>query len=281
MDIIFHTMNSYNLSRRLWDFAFENPEKIKPTHISLYFFAVEHCNRLGWKKKFGLPAAMCLEAIGIKSYSVYKKTFDDLVNWGFIEVIQYSKNQYSSNIIALKENDKALDKAFDKALIKHGTKQVQSTEQSTEQSIDSIDKQIYNITNIQINKLTNKDFLDLINLKEFKKRLKENNFEISETTKQELNYSNIKPELWIEWIEFKKSQFKESYKNIKTEQTALNQLIKISNNDNKTATEIINKSITGLYKGLFPLQLNNNQKKDHSPTKWEDIKDNPDRMSFK
>lgn len=139
-------MDIYKLYRNFWDYAFNNPEKIKPNHVAIYSFAIEHCNRLGWKQKFGFPTSMVLEATGIKSYSVYKKTFDDLVEYGFINVIEYSKNQYSSNIIALKENNKANDKALNKALTKHMSKHLQSTRQST----DSIDKQIYNNTNIQV-----------------------------------------------------------------------------------------------------------------------------------
>ncbi len=117
-------LDYYTLMRNFWDFAFENPEVIKPNHCALYAFTVEHCNRLGWKQKFGLPASMVLDAIGIKSYSVYKKTFDDLVDFGFIEVIQYSKNQHSSNVVALKENCKANYKAYDKANTKHVAKQL-------------------------------------------------------------------------------------------------------------------------------------------------------------
>lgn len=147
-------MDGYSLSREFWDFAFENPEKVKPTHIAIYFFAVEHCNRLGWKVKFGLPTAMVLDAIGIKSYSVYKKCFDDLAEWQFFEVLEYSKNQYSANIIALKENckahSKATNKALDKAMVKHVSKQVKSTCQSN----DSIDKHINLITNKQNNNET-------------------------------------------------------------------------------------------------------------------------------
>src|SRR5574344_323675 len=111
-------LNGYKLSRFFWDFAFENPSKIKPIHCAIYFFSIEHCNRLGWKKEFGLPTSLVIEAIGVKSYSVYKKAFDDLVKYNFFDVIQYSKNQYSSNIIALKENYKAHYKANDKALDK-------------------------------------------------------------------------------------------------------------------------------------------------------------------
>ncbi|MHA7829458.1 MAG: hypothetical protein ACX93O_00060 [Flagellimonas sp.] len=87
---------------------------------------------MGWKKKFGLPSAMTMEVIGIKSYNTYKKTFEDLVEWGFFEVVERSKNQYTANIIALSKIDKAPDKANAKHLIKQ--------DQSTEQSNDSIIK---------------------------------------------------------------------------------------------------------------------------------------------
>ena len=136
-------MDIYSLSRTFWDFSFNNPDKVRPNHAALYFFAIEHSNRLGWKEKFGLPSMMVMEAIGIKSMNTYIKTFNDLVEFGFIIVHQKSKNQYSSNVIALSKNENALsknEKALDKALIKHERKQLQS--------IDSIDIQD---TSIQIN----------------------------------------------------------------------------------------------------------------------------------
>lgn len=146
-------MNIYELSRSWFDFAFKNPHKIKPIHGIIFFFAIEHCNRLGWKSIFGFPTSMVLEATGIKSYSSYKKHFDELVGFGFIKVHEYSKNQYSSNIIELSLNVKAEVKALDKALVKHASKQHQSTSQSN----CSIDKQY---TSIQINNLYNEnDFL--------------------------------------------------------------------------------------------------------------------------
>ncbi len=121
-------MNSYELSRAWFDFCFENPEKINPNHTALYFFAIEHCNRMGWKEKFGFPMEMAKDAIGISNYRTYAKTFNDLVSWGFIMVHQKSKNQYSANIIAIVKNTKAKSKAstkaLDKAIQKHNQKQV-------------------------------------------------------------------------------------------------------------------------------------------------------------
>jgi len=139
-------LTSYELSRDWFNFCFENPDLVTPLHTALYFFAIEHCNRLAWKKKFGLPTTMAKEAIGVKSWHTYIKAFNDLCDWGFFKLYERSKNQYSSNIIALSKNDKAHDKALDKAMTNHASKQ----QQSTHQSIDSINKLINLITNNQI-----------------------------------------------------------------------------------------------------------------------------------
>ena len=165
-------MNSYELSRFFWDFAFENPSKIKPIHCAIYFFSIEHCNRLGWKKEFGLPTSMVIEAIGIKSYSVYKNAFDDLVEYNFFDVRQYSKNQYSSNIIALKDNTKANTKASAKAL----DKAMQMHVQKQRKSIVSINKHINNkpINNIPPNPQKGEgDFIPENNFLIYEKKEKE------------------------------------------------------------------------------------------------------------
>jgi hypothetical protein len=47
-----NNMDIFKLTRSYWDFSFSNPEKIKPIHTAIYFFAIEHCNRLAWKEKF-------------------------------------------------------------------------------------------------------------------------------------------------------------------------------------------------------------------------------------
>ena len=72
-----------------------------------------------------------MEAVGIKNWRTYSKALSELVDFGFIEMVEKSKNQYSSNIISLKsayvKNTKAKSKALDKALQKHSQKQSQST----------------------------------------------------------------------------------------------------------------------------------------------------------
>ena len=159
-------MNSYELSRNWFNWCFENPEKISPNHTAMYFFIIEHCNRLGWKEKFGLPMEMTKDAIGIKNYRTYSNTLNDLIEWGFITLIQKSKNQYSSNVIAIVKNTKANTKALDKAMQTHSQKQVES--------IVCIDKPDNNITIEQINNIFSFDeFWDLYDKKSDKKKCKE------------------------------------------------------------------------------------------------------------
>lgn len=223
-------MNSYELSRAFIDWAFENPDKIKPIHYGIYYFAIEHCNRLGWKDKFGLPSQMVMEAIGVKNWRTYSAGLNDLVEFGFIKMIEISKNQYSSNIIAIVKNTKAptkaTTKALDKALSTHSTKHSQSTV--------SIDKQSNNITIIQ----SNKDELEDLDFSLFD------------------NLSII--EYWRDWLIYKKEQFKDEYKSPKSNQIAINKLAKLCNGNSNKAKLIIEESISNLYKGLFELKTNNN-----------------------
>ena len=263
---LFFIMNIYDLSRNFFNFSFENPEKIKPNHIAIYFFAVEHCNRLGWKQKFGFPTSMVLEATGIKSYSVYKKTFDELVEYNFFTVIEYSKNQYSSNIIALKENYKSNIKALDKALIKHTSKHKQCTCQRT----DSINIQLYNITNLQCTNILSyvsdlksdliECFLNSIEVDDIKDFLEERK---KVAPKKERNEE--KPtmpddfiEIWEEWKEYRKAKRFKSYAGLKWEQMAVDKLLELSNKNPTIAKLILKQTYENSYQGFFPLKQNSN-----------------------
>lgn len=227
-------MNGYELSRKWFDFCFENPEKVKPIHTSLYFFAIEHCNRLGWKKKFGLPTEMTKDAIGVKSWHTYIKAFNDLIEWKFFQLIERSKNQYSSNIIALIINDKALDKALDKAMIKHSSKQ----RQSEHQSIDSIIKQL------------TKEQLTIKHITKLKKIVLENE-------RNELTFpfdSDKFKKAWNVWKNYKLKEHNFNYKSEISEQAALNKLTKLASGDEDKCYQIILQSLENGWKGFFKLE---------------------------
>ncbi len=129
-------LNGYKLSRQYWDFAFENPQKVSASHAGFYFWLIDLNNRLGWKEFFGLPTVHTMEALGISSYNTFRKILTDFEKWGFIRFIERSKNQFTSNIIALSYFDKALDKALDKAMTKHVTKHNDIYKQRNQETIN-------------------------------------------------------------------------------------------------------------------------------------------------
>lgn len=248
-------INGYDLSRAWFDFCFENPEKVTSNHTAIYFFAIEHCNRLGWKKKFGLPTSMVMEAVGIKSYNTYIKCFRDLVSWSFIKLIKKSQNQYSSNIIALSNFDKSLDKSLDKALIKHSTKQ----SESTVQSIDSIIKQLTK-NKEQVNKEQYKGLASLV--LEIKKMVFEEKKKVppkKENNDPVLPWDNPNFRAqWDHWKIYKAKEFGFKYKTIQSEQAALAKLRNMAENE-KAAIAIIHQSMAHGWKGFFEIKSNQNK----------------------
>ena len=120
----------YELSRQWFEFCFNNSDLINSNHSAIYFFAIELCNQLGWKDKFGFPSSMAKEATGIKSYKTYSKNLNDLVRWGFIKMVQKSQNQYTANIIGLVLITTASTTASTTALTTASLGQVPQHEQS-------------------------------------------------------------------------------------------------------------------------------------------------------
>jgi hypothetical protein len=112
-------MNSYQLTRKWFDFVGNNPDKVKPQHLAIYMLAIEHCNRLGWSKEFAFPSSYAMNYTGIATYKTYIKALNDLIEFGFIRMVKKTRNQFSSNIIALvfNENDfEKSSKAIDRAI---------------------------------------------------------------------------------------------------------------------------------------------------------------------
>lgn len=118
-------MNSYELSRPFWDWAFENPEKITPSHAGFMFWLIELNNRLGWKPRFSLPTFHTMEVLGIKSYKTYKSILNDLIAWGFVKLHQKAKNNHTANVIELVIFTKSPTKSLTNSLTNSSPSQVQ------------------------------------------------------------------------------------------------------------------------------------------------------------
>jgi hypothetical protein len=110
--------NGYDLSRRWFDFAFENAEA-KCQHTALFMWIIELNNRLGWKEQFGLPTHATMEGLHIGNKSTYINALRDLAKWNFIQIVSESKNQYASTVVSLCRSKKVTAQvtALDTALI--------------------------------------------------------------------------------------------------------------------------------------------------------------------
>lgn len=227
-----NSLNGYSLSRSWFDFAFENYDKVSPNHTAMIMWFVELNNRLGWPKSFASPASQTMTAIGIKSYNTYKKTFDELENWGFFKVITASKNQWNACVIALSKFDKAQYKALDKALAKHVTKHMKSTQQSTVQSTDSINKPINHKPNKpQTIKTYTKSLEEL-------KKIASDSFE-----KNNCNFGNDFKHVWLEILDQPKWR--------KKPQSAVDKSLKSLMKYNEDfAILLVESAISGNYQGV-------------------------------
>jgi len=209
-------MEGYKLSRDWFNFSFDNPEKIKPIHSAIFFFACEHCNRLWGKVKFWFPTSMVMEAIGVKKWQTYNNGLLDLVEWGFIQLIEKSKNQYSSCIISLKSATPKKNEALDIALVKHGKKQGnitgQSTVKSMGQSTGGIDKQetINNKQGIEVATKVANPLQDLMLLKIDKQKIITEYNSTDEFIKKEMM------DFYLYWSEKKPNWKKERWQMEKT-----------------------------------------------------------------
>lgn len=123
--------NGYELSRKWFDFAFENTERVTSSHTALYLFLCEINNRLGWSESFQITAGECMAGMSCKSYNTYKKCLDNLIEFGFVKLIRKSMNQYQCNIIGLSNFDNTQYKSLAKALMNHLTDHLPITEQIT------------------------------------------------------------------------------------------------------------------------------------------------------
>lgn len=68
-------------------------------------------------------------------------------------------------------------------------------------------------------------------------------------------------EYWSMWKEYKKTQFKFTFKTPQSEQAALKDLIKISNGDEDESINIIEQSMAKGWKGFFALKNNKNEQR--------------------
>ena len=95
-----YRINGFEQIKAFYSWVFNNPDKVRPTHISLYLFLINQANRANWAEWFKCPYDLAMQGACIGNNGTYYKCLDDLQKWGLIE---YKKgiNNYKAPLINL------------------------------------------------------------------------------------------------------------------------------------------------------------------------------------
>ena len=229
--------NGYELTSWWFSFMSENSDKVETKHTALYLYIVEMFNKRNWVETIGLPTDFTMGVLNMSSYKTYSNTLNDLIEFGFIKLVEKSKNQHTSNKVALVKNAKASSS--------HIPKQIESNDQSK----------------LSITKLLNKETIKLINDNYKLVNLHLRDW-INSVGKEEIPAEEKKLEFgslgqdfisnWNEWVSFR-IKIKKKFVDIDAQQKGVNQLISLSKGNKLNAQQIINKSIANSWQGLFAL----------------------------
>ena len=93
-------MNGFEQIKSFYSWVFNNPDKVRPTHISLYIFLLNQNNRSMWVEWFKCPYDLAMQGACIGNKNTYYKCLDELQ---LFKLIEYKKgiNLHKSPLIKL------------------------------------------------------------------------------------------------------------------------------------------------------------------------------------
>ena len=124
----------------------------------------------------------------------------------------------------------------------------------------------------------NKNEKNINNEKNNKKKIKKAGFDYSDCDLSFIDSESLRA-IFLEWLDYKKGAHKFSYKSESSLQVAFNELLKHSGGDPEIARTIVNRSIANGWKGLFPYNGANIEKKSHPQLEFEKTASDPGSKS--
>ena len=246
-------MNGFEQIKSFYSWVFNNPDKVRPTHISLYLFLLNQNNRSMWVEWFKCPYDLAMQGACIGNKNTYYKCLEELQ---FYKLIEYKKgiNNYKAPLIKLIQ-------LYDSEPL---------TEQVSVPQSEPLSAPQYEPLSVLLNKNTYKLItynFETINLKQKEVNLflesilpikyeEEKRKKVPLKKEIELPFEFI--EIWDLWLEYRVAKKITKYASDKFEQMAINKLLKYSNSNPIIAKKIIEESITNSWTGFF--ELKNNEK---------------------
>lgn len=81
-------INGFTQIKAFYSWCFENQDKVKPQHVSLYMFLINQNNRCNWIEWFKVPMDVGMAGSCISSKKTYYNCLADLKEW---RLIKYEK----------------------------------------------------------------------------------------------------------------------------------------------------------------------------------------------
>lgn len=152
-------MNTFNLSRLWFSFAFDNPE-VKPVHTALYFWILERGNTSGWKRIIDIQTEKSMDCLGITDWRTYKNALQFLVDNKFILWIEKSKNQYTCNRVSIASLDGEISESYKNASANYAEADAEAivealAEAYAEADVEAIAEALQSYINLKTNKPIN------------------------------------------------------------------------------------------------------------------------------
>ena len=131
-----YRINGFEQIKAFYSWVFNNPDKIRPTHISLYLFLLNQNNRSNWVEWFKCPYDLAMQGACIGNNGTYYKCLDELKLWNLIDY-QKGTNNFKAPLVKLfvLYKNEHLPEQVTVPLPEHVSEQqyVQLTEQQCEQ----------------------------------------------------------------------------------------------------------------------------------------------------
>jgi len=240
-------INGFEQIKGFYSWVFNNPDKIRPTHISLYLFLLNQNNRSNWVEWFKCPYDLAMQGACIGNNGTYYKCLDDLKAWNLIDY-QKGINNFKAPLVklfVLYENEQVTVPLSEQL-------SVQQTAQQPVQLSAQLPVHIYKLITDNIETINNRqdEFLCLIK-----------NFINPKSKVIDLSFlqKDFIP-IVEKWLLYKKEK-KQEYKGQTSINTFCKKLIEYSNGDAIIAEAIIEQSIANNWAGIFELKNNNNGNK--------------------
>ena len=105
-------MSMFDYFNNFYQWIEDNPDKVDPYITAVYFALLNRANKSGWKDKFAIILIDLQETCGINSRTTMLKTLAKLEEFGFLQTVSTTQNQYKNRVIRLPLNEKHLDSTW-------------------------------------------------------------------------------------------------------------------------------------------------------------------------